>query len=90
MSLCKYRDKLGIPRQGFHKNRIPGIDIALNDTLVTIGVGLFISILISIIFKKNFIIIFIINFLILFIIGIGVHRLFCVNTTINKAIFGEL
>jgi len=28
--------------------------------------------------------------LILFIIGIGVHRLFCVNTTINKAIFGEL
>jgi len=90
MSLCKYKDILGIPKKGVHENRIPVLDIALNDTVGTIVLGLVFGILISFIFKTNFTYTFIICTIVFFILGIGLHRLFCVNTTINKAIFGEV
>lgn len=101
MFLCKYKDALGIPRQGFHEARISGLDIALNDTLGTIGLGTIFGIIIGIIItlkiKTHFVIkifivlAFILLFIIIFfILGIILHRLFCVNTTINKAIFGEV
>ena len=90
MSFCKYKDKFGIPRKGFHKIRIPGFDIALTDTLLTIVLGLVTGIIISFILKINYISTFILCTLFLFILGICLHRLFCVNTTINKSIFGEV
>ena len=55
-------------------------NIAIVDVIATI-IGAY---LLSIFFKINFWIILII----LFILGIILHRLFCVNTTINKFIFG--
>ncbi len=38
MFLSKYKNALGIPRTGFHAARIPFLDIALWDTLGTIGI----------------------------------------------------
>jgi hypothetical protein len=68
----------GKENEGIHSYRL--FNIAIADVIMTI-IGAFV---ISYFFKYNFIIILII----LFIIGIILHRLFCVNTTINKFIFG--
>lgn len=76
----KFKDIFGKEGEGVHSIRI--FNIAIVDVLLTILGGLLISCLI----KINFWIIFII----LIIIGIILHRLFCVNTTINKMIFGEI
>jgi hypothetical protein len=77
---AKYSDIFGKPKTGFHSFRI--VDIAANDLFGTI----LISGLISYGFNFNF---FLVLFILL-ILGIILHRLFCVNTTINKLIFGEV
>jgi hypothetical protein len=80
MSLCKYKNALGIPGTGIHSYRLFGIAIA--DVIMTIIGALFISYF----FKYPFL-----NTLIfLFILGIILHRLFCVRTTIDKLIFPNL
>lgn len=76
----KYSDIFGKPKTGFHSFRI--FNIAMNDLLGTIAI----SGLISYSFDFNFLIVLII----LLVFGIIFHRLFCVNTTINKLIFGEI
>ena len=76
----KYSEIFGKPNTGFHSFRV--FDIAILDLLGTICI----SGLISYIFNFNF-------FLVLFIallLGIILHRLFCVDTTINKLIFGKV
>jgi hypothetical protein len=78
--LCKYRHILGKEKEGFHKTRFLGL--ALFDTLATIA-GAW---LISQTFKLNFLV----TLVGLFVLGIILHRMFCVNTTINKMIFGKL
>jgi hypothetical protein len=75
--LCKYKHIFGIPGEGLHKYRI--FDIAIIDVLLTIILAIIISYLV----KINFIIIFII----LFLVGIIMHRIFCVRTTIDKLLF---
>jgi hypothetical protein len=85
MDLCKYKDILGVPKQGFHKERLFGF--ARNDILSTI----FGAFLISFFFyKKSFLYSFIIWMVILFILGIILHRIFCVNTTFNMILFGKV
>ena len=79
-SLCKYKDSLGKPNEGLHSTRL--FNIAIFDLVGTI----MISFLIAYFLNKPFWIIF----MILFISGIILHRLFCVNTTINKVIFGKV
>jgi len=79
-SLCKYKDSLGKPNEGFHSTRL--FNIAIFDLLGTITIAF----LISYFLDKPFWIIFIG----LFISGIILHRLFCVNTTINKLVFGKV
>ena len=76
----KYSDIFGKPKTGFHSFRM--FDIAMNDLLGTIAI----SRLISYYLNYNFFLVLII----LLIIAIILHRLFCVNTTINKLIFGEV
>lgn len=75
--LCKYKNALGKPKEGLHKYRI--FNIAIIDLLLTIIV----AIIISYIMKINVFIVFII----LFLLGIIMHRLFCVRTTIDKLLF---
>lgn len=78
MSLCKYKHIFGKEKEGIHKYRI--FDIAIVDVIGTVVIG----VIISYYAKWNYYI----TVLLLFIIAIILHRLFCVNTTINKMIFG--
>ncbi len=72
--LCKYKNLFGEPKKGIHSYRI--YDIAVLDVLVTVLIG----VAISYFTKKNLFLVLII----LFLLGIYVHKLFCVETTINK------
>jgi hypothetical protein len=81
MSFCPfkaYSEIFGKPKQGVHSYRI--LDLAIADIIMTI-IG---AIIISLIFKINFFL----TLIFLFLLGIVLHRFFCVNTTINKMIFG--
>lgn len=72
--LCKYRNILGVPGQGIHKYRI--FNIAIADVILTIILAL----VISWIFKTNIWI----TLIILFLLGIVLHKIFCVKTTVDK------
>jgi hypothetical protein len=77
--LCQYKDILGKPGQGIHSYRI--FNIAYVDVLFTI-IGAYI---IYLFFPKiNYFIILIL----LFLLGIILHKIFCVRTTIDKYLFG--
>jgi len=77
MDLCKYKNSLGIPKKGIHSYRLFGVAIA--DVIMTIVAAF----LISYFFKYSFIT----TLITLFILGIVLHRLFCVRTTIDKLLF---
>lgn len=79
MSLCKYKTILGEPVVGIHSYRI--FDIAIIDLIFTIIVAYYISDNQTEFYN---------NFILIFILGIFLHRIFCVNTTINKYIFGVI
>lgn len=76
----EFKNIFGKEGEGAHSIRL--FNIAIVDVIFTI-IGAY---LINLYFKINFLIIFII----LMIIAIILHRLFCVNTTLNKIIFGEI
>lgn len=80
--LCKYKNILGEPNKGIHSIRL--FNIAIIDLLMTIVAAVLLGIFL---FNGNICII-ILLFLSLFFLGIILHRIFCVNTTVNKAIFG--
>lgn len=77
MSLCQYKNILGKVGEGVHSVRFMGL--AIVDVLFTI-LGAY---LLSLIFHWNFWI----TLLVIFILGIILHRLFCVRTTIDKLLF---
>lgn len=76
MSLCKYKGIFGDPRVGVHKMRIPILDIAFIDTLLTV-IGAWV------IYKyykfKSYWQVLAVSF----IIGIVFHYIFCVKTRLN-------
>lgn len=77
VSLCKYKDILGIPGKGVHSIRV--FDIALIDVALTLVIGF----IISYTWKYNIYVVL----AILFLSGIILHRLFCVRTTVDKLLF---
>ena len=77
MNLCKYKNILGVPGQGPHSYRI--FNIAIVDVLLTLILAYIISYIYKISFVKTSIT--------LFILGILLHRVFCVRTTIDKLLF---
>ena len=77
MDLCKYKNVLGKPNKGIHSYRLFGVSIA--DVIMTLIAAL----LISYFFKYPFIY----SSIFLFVLGIFLHRLFCVRTTIDKLLF---
>jgi hypothetical protein len=77
MSLCKYKNLLGTPNKGIHSYRFLGLAIA--DVIMTIIA----AILISYFFKISFVY----TSISLFVLGIILHRLFCVRTTVDKLLF---
>ena len=76
MSLCKYKDSLGIPGKGVHTHFL---GLAWRDIVGTIIGGF----LIALLFKWNILY----TILGAFVLGILFHRLFCVRTTIDKFLF---
>jgi hypothetical protein len=77
MNLCKYKNILGKPNKGIHSYRI--FNIAIADVIMTIIAAFLIS------YFFNFP--FFITLIILFILGIILHHIFCVKTTIDKLLF---
>ena len=77
MNLCKYSNILGSPNKGIHSYRM--FNIAIIDLIFTI-IGAFIIYYFT---KINFFYIL----LALLILGIILHKLFCVRTTIDKLLF---
>lgn len=86
VSLCRFKEIAGKPREGVHKYRFMGI--AIYDFLATaifaIVCAYFVPGNYSYVTKFGAILTASI------IAGIIVHRLFCVNTALNVAIFGEV
>jgi len=78
-SLCPYKNALGIPGKGIHSYRI--FNIAIMDVIMTV-IG---ALVISYFSGWNF------GWTLLgfFLLGIILHRLFCVRTTIDKLLFPE-
>jgi len=77
MSLCKYKDALGIPNQGLHSYRF--LNLAIVDVIMTFLAAILLSYFfkISLWYTSIF----------LFSLGIILHRLFCVRTTIDKLLW---
>jgi hypothetical protein len=77
LSLCRYKDIFGRPREGAHAYRL--FDIAVVDVAATVFVAFIIARLFGLSFWKSLVV--------LFIIGIISHRAFCVRTTVDKWVF---
>jgi hypothetical protein len=77
IDLCKYKNLFGVPGEGIHAFKIYGISVW--DTLIAIGIALIIAWVTGWYYWQTTI-----GFLLL---GIVVHRVFCVRTTIDKMLF---
>ena len=77
LNLCEYRDMFAKPNTGPHIYRI--FNIAIVDVVLTILLAYGIS------WYFNYP--FLPTLGILFLLGIFVHRLFCVRTTVDKFLF---
>jgi hypothetical protein len=77
MDLCKYKDLFGKLGTGIHSYRI--FNIAYLDILVTIVVAYGLS--------KLFRTPFLYTLIAFLILGIIIHRLLCVRTTVDKLLF---
>ena len=87
MSLCKYKDFFGELRKGVHSIRL--FDIAIIDVIETIIGGIIIHkfIIIELLQLHSIKLWMVIVFL--FILGIILHRIFCVRTTVDKWLFSD-
>lgn len=81
MSLCEYRAILdpifGVEGKGVHSYRIA--NIAIVDVIATLILAYIISV--------SFNISYIYSAVSMFILGIILHRVFCIRTTVDKALF---
>jgi hypothetical protein len=78
-SLCPYKYFFGKPKKGVHSQRF--LDLAIVDILLTIAVAYCISEY----FKKDFKEVL----FALFLLGVILHRILCVRTTIDKILFPD-
>jgi hypothetical protein len=79
MNLCKYNNSLGEPNKGIHSYRLFGV--AIVDVIMTV-IGAY---LISYSFKLSFLY----TTIFLFGLGIFLHHIFCVRTTVDKFLFSN-
>ena len=76
---CQYKNIFGELGKGVHSYRI--FDIAIVDVLFTVIAGYLIHLYILPQYNTIYILFF------LFLLGIILHRLFCVRTTVDKILF---
>ena len=79
IDLCRYKDIFGRPREGAHSYRI--FDIAVVDVTATVVVAFLIAHVFGLVFWKSLVV--------MFLIGIISHRMFCVQTTVDRLVFGD-
>ena len=79
MNLCTYKDVLGVPGQGIHSYRV--LNIAIMDVLMTIVAAILIS--------YSFRVQLLGTTIVLFLLGITLHHVFCVRTTVDTFLFGS-
>jgi fatty acid desaturase len=77
VDLCKYKNALGEPGKGIHSYRFFGV--AIMDVIMTLIGAAIIS------YFSGYSFLYVAIFL--FILGIILHRLFCVRTTVDKVLF---
>ena len=77
MNLCQYKNIFGAPNTGAHSYRI------FNIAIVDLGLTILAAYLIS----RYYLIDFVYVFIILMLIGLIIHKLFCVDTTLTKLVF---
>lgn len=75
---CEYKEILGKVKKGVHSYRV--FDIAVVDVVMTILGAYLLHLFIP---QSNFFVILVS----LFLLGIAMHRLFCVRTTVDKMLF---
>jgi len=78
MNPCQYKDLFGKPNEGLRK-KLRLFDISLVDAVPAIILGLFLS--------KIFNTTKINGVIVVILLGIFFHKLFCVETTLNKLLF---
>ena len=78
--LCAYRDIFGKVGEGAHSYRVA--NIAIVDVIFTV-LGAFLIHYFFPAYHTGYILI------VLFLLGIVLHRLFCVKTTVDRLIFGN-
>lgn len=95
--LCQYKDSLGVPKQGFHSIRMNffGLQVARNDFIGTIFLGFLLAIILTFTLKSgNRFVLFWSSLIpcIIFMFGLGIilHWIFCVNTTLNTKLIGTV
>ena len=76
---CQYKDLFGRPKEGAHAYRL--FDVAVVDVVATIVVAFIIARVFGFVFWKSLVA--------LFLLGIISHRVFCVETTVDKLIFSD-
>lgn len=79
VNFCAYRHIFGVEGEGVHKYRV--FNIAIVDTVLTI--------LGSWLLSRYLGLSFLAVFLFVMVLGVLVHRLFCVQTTLTKWVFDE-
>ena len=80
MDICQHKDMFGKPGQGAHSYRI--LNIAVVDVVATILV----AVLFSYVFQTPLLY----TTIGMFILGILMHRVFCVRTTVDKVLFPDI
>lgn len=80
--LCQYSDMFGVPGKGLHQYRI--FNIAIVDVLLSILLAYIIYYLLN---HFDYKIRFTPVLIAIFLLGIFLHWLFCVRTTIDKLLF---
>jgi len=77
MNLCKYSNYFGEPGKEAHSYRV--LDIAIVDAGATIVIAYILAKILNVDFLHLLVF--------LFLLGIILHRVFCVRTTIDKLLF---
>jgi len=80
IDLCQYKNAFGELNKGIHSYKL--FYISVLDVLITVVIAYLISFFYNISFP--------ITLGVLFLLGILVHRLFCVRTTVDKLLFPHL
>jgi hypothetical protein len=75
--LCQYKDALGVPGEGVHRH---WLGVAWADVVMTV-VG---SAGLAYFFRLPFLL----TLVVVFVLGIVLHQVFCVRTTLDVALFG--